>query len=343
MNPKKRIDLIKKKAFKYLTVFLKNKISKTVINNDEVKKILVCRPNHKLRNLLLLSPLVQELEFTFPNSEIDLLVNESCASKLYQNYENVNQIIEFPQRPFNNPIKYIKTFIKLRNKKYDLAINAVKESCSGRIFTSISKAKFKFIEHKNSDKKEIHLAKEVIYSLREFLSTIGVKENDAIPANLDLRLANDELIQGGISVYEIVQNAQPTICLFTYTTNTKYYTKNWWFNLYEYLKIAFPNENIIEILPEENASQIGFKAPTLYSNDIRELTAIIANTDVFIGDDNGVMHLASASLTPTIGLFTDTELEKYKPYNEGSAAVRVNELKINELITLIKNAIYSNT
>ncbi|WP_445456936.1 glycosyltransferase family 9 protein [Flavobacterium sp. HNIBRBA15423] len=342
MNLKKSINVIKKNAAKYLTGCFKNKIGKTVNSNDEVKRILICRPNHRLGNLLLLSPLVQELESTFPNSEIDMLVNQSCAIKLYQNYDNVNQIIEFPQSLFKNPIKYIRTCKQLRSKKYDLAINAVKESCSGRICTSMANAKCKFIGDKDSDKKEIHIAKQVIYSLRAFLPNIGVKPNDGIPASLDLRLANDELIHGGSLVYDLVQNAQPTICLFTQTTDVKYDTERWWLNLYEQLQQAFPNVNIIEILPQENTSQIGFRAPTLYSIDIRELTAIIANTDVFIGDDNGVMHLASASLTPTIGLFSNAELEKYKPYNEGSAAVKINELKINELIVLVENALYPN-
>jgi ADP-heptose:LPS heptosyltransferase len=36
-----------------------------------------------------------------------------------------------------------------------------------------------------------------------------------------------------------------------------------------------------------------------YSKDIREIGAVIANTEIFIGADSGIMHLASASLTPT--------------------------------------------
>src|SRR5690606_31889138 len=102
MNRKKFINAIKRKAFRYLTGSFKNKIGKTISNNDDVKRILICRPNHRLGNLLLLSPLVQELESTFPNSEIDLLVNQSCALQLYQNYDIVNQVIEFPQKPFKN-------------------------------------------------------------------------------------------------------------------------------------------------------------------------------------------------------------------------------------------------
>ncbi|MCX2682085.1 lipopolysaccharide heptosyltransferase family protein [Galbibacter sp. EGI 63066] len=342
MNPKKFINAITRKAFRHLTGSFKNKIGKTVSTNDAIERILICRPNHRLGNLLLLSPLVQKLESTFPNSEIDLLVNQSCAIQLYQNYDNVDQVIELPRNPFKNPIKYIRTFVGFRSKKYDLAINAVMESCSGRLFTSISNASFKFVGDRGTDKKERHIAKQVIYSLREFLPTIGVKANDAMPASLDLRLANDELIHGGSLVYDIVQNAQPTICLYTHTTDTKSYTETWWLNLYEHLQKAFPEVNIIEVLPKENISKIGFRAPALYSNDVRELAAMIANTDVFIGADSGVMHLASSSLTPTIGLFSVTDTEKYKPYNEGSVAVNINEVEIDALIVFVKNTLYPN-
>mgnify|MGYP006197934979 CR=1 FL=1 len=340
MSPEKFASAIKRKAFRYLTGCFKNKIGKTIGNNDDVKRILICRPNHRLGNLLLLSPLVQELESTFPNSEMDLLVNQSCAIQLYQNYDNVNQVIEFPQKPFKNLIKYIRTFVRLRSKKYDLAINAVKESFYGRIFTSISNAKFKFVGDRDTDEKERHIAKQVIYSLREFLPNIGVKANDAIPASLDLRLANDELIHGGSLVYDIVQNAQPTICLFTHATGTKCYPERWWLNLYEHLQKVFPDVNIIEILPKENVSKIGFRAPALYSNDIRELAAMIASTDVFIGTDSGVMHLASSSLTSAIGLFSVADTEKYKPYDGGSVAVKTKEVEIDELIVLVENALY---
>lgn len=340
MKPKRFINAIKRKALRFLTDSFTNKVGKTISNNDDVKRILLCRPNHQVGNLLLLSPLVQELESTFPNSEIDLLVKQSCAIQLYQNYDIVNQVIEFPQKPFKNLIKYIRTFVLFRNQKYDLAINAVKESSSGRIFTRISNAKFKFVGDWDTDTKERHIAKQVIYSLREFLPNIGVKANDAIPASLDLRLANDELLHGGSLVYGIVHNAKPTICLFTHTTNTKFYTEGWWYNLYEHLQKAFPDVNIIEVLLKENVSKIGLRALSLYSNDIRELAAMIANTDVFIGADSGAMQLASSSLTPTIGLFSTTDIEKYKPYNEGSVAVKISAVEIEELIILVKNALY---
>jgi hypothetical protein len=38
----------------------------------------------------------------------------------------------------------------------------------------------------------------------------------------------------------------------------------------------------------ENVSQIAFK-PTFYSKDIREIGAVIANTEIFIGADSGII------------------------------------------------------
>ena len=221
-----------------------------------------------------------------------------------------------------------------------MAINAVNASSRGRLFTGISNATLKFVGDSDMDKKERHIAKQVIYSLRAFLPRLGFKVHNAIPVNLDLRLANDELIHGGNLVYDIVQNAQPTICLCTHATRSTCYSEQWWLHLYEHLQSAFPDANILEVLPKGHVSKCRFRARALYSTDIRELAAVIANTDVFIGADSGVMHLASSSLTPTIGLFSITDTETYKPYNEGSVAVNTNEVEIDALIVLVQNVLY---
>ena len=59
------------------------------------------------------------------------------------------------------------------------------------------------------------------------------------------------------------------------------------------------------MLSIENISMIQFRAPTFYSKDIRQIGSLIANTEVFIGADSGIMHLASSSQTPTVGLFRE--------------------------------------
>ncbi|RZJ31464.1 MAG: hypothetical protein EOO48_02045, partial [Flavobacterium sp.] len=73
--------------------------------------------------------------------------------------------------------------------------------------------------------------------------------------------------------------------------------------------------------------------------NIREIGAVIANTEAFIGADSGIMHLASAVKTPTIGLFSVTDETKYKPYNEKSAAVNTNKLRIDDCFSVLNEAL----
>jgi ADP-heptose:LPS heptosyltransferase len=138
-----------------------------------------------------------------------------------------------------------------------------------------------------------------------------------------------------------VNNERKTICLFTYATGKKCYSDSWWQGFYDKLKAAFPQFNIVEILPIQNISKLSFKAPSFYSMDIREIGSLIVNTLVFIGADSGIMHLASAAQVPTLGLFSVTNQSLYAPYNDNSIAKNANATNTDECIQLVRNIIHA--
>jgi len=84
-------------------------------------------------------------------------------------------------------------------------------------------------------------------------------------------------------------------------------------------------------------SQIQFKATTFYSKDVREICSVIANTEMFIGADSGMMHLANASQVPTVGLFSATVANKYKPYGNNSIAINTITSSIDEWFKILNN------
>jgi len=43
-----------------------------LINKTIVQSVLICRPNHRLGNQLLITPIVQEVIDVFPEAKIDL-------------------------------------------------------------------------------------------------------------------------------------------------------------------------------------------------------------------------------------------------------------------------------
>jgi heptosyltransferase-3 len=262
------------------------KEDKNEIIREDVKRVLICRPNHRLGNQLLLTPLVQEVFATFPNCTIDLFVKGGLAPIIFKNYNYVENIIQLPKKHFKQIVLYIRAWSKIRNTKYDIVINAAKNSSSGRLATKFANATYHFfgdneIEFEDKYADSVHMAKYPVYSFREYVVAHGIKsENQQVPF-LDIKLSENEKAEGKIKCKGLVPNNQQTICLFTNATGNKCYSKVWWLDFYENLKIKFPNQNIIEILPVENTSMIDFQATSFYSKDIREMASLMASTSVF--------------------------------------------------------------
>lgn len=343
MNIKKEINAVRRSIMRGITRnvgasnFERNLDSNTKI---EIKRILICRPNQRLGNLLLITPLLQEITTTFPDCKIDLFVKGTLAPIVFENYKNINQIIELPKKPFKDIVKYSKVWLSLKKEHYDLVINIDKNSSSGRLSAQLTNAKYKLFGDVNEEiqskyKDHEHLAKYPVYDFRYNLAKLGHKENDKPAPALNLKLSPAEITDGKSKLDEIVNNDKKTICIFTFATGDKCYSELWWETFYERLKKDYSNYNIIEILPIENISKIGFKAPTFYSKDVREMASLMANVAVFIGADSGIMHLASASLTPTVGLFSITNKNVYEPYDNNSVAINTTISGIDDWIKVI--------
>ncbi len=307
-------------------------------NKPKIKKILISRPNHRLGNQLLLTPLVQEVIHTFPDCKIDLFVKGGVAYPVFENYEQVENIIQLPKKAFSHLLDYGWCWVKLKRKKYDLVINGDKNSSSGRLSTQLAKAKYKVFGDVNEEIKSKyedckHISKYPVYNLRHYLKQLGFPENNSNVPLLDIKLSPSEIEKGKQLLKGIVDNGKPIICIYTNATGKKCYSEDWWETFYNRLLEEYPEYTIIEMLPIENISKIGFKAPHFYSKDIREMGAIIHNTSIFIAADNGVMHLASASQTPTVGFFSVTNPNVYQPYGNGSFPMDTKITNIEDWIS----------
>ena len=214
-------------------------------------------------------------------------------------------------------------------------------SSSGRVSARLANARYRFFGDAEQDSSgeytdHEHLAKSPVYRFRNYLKKSGLGESKQKVAPLDLKLSPSEIAAGRRIVSDLVKNERQTICLFTNATGDKRYSNTWWEAFYERLKAEFPTYNIIEVLPVENTSQIGFKAPTYSHKDIRIIGSFIAATAVFIAADSGIMHLSSSVQTPTVGLFKVTSEKSYEPYNPGSVAINTNVSGLDDCINAVR-------
>ncbi|MCZ8022398.1 MAG: glycosyltransferase family 9 protein [Cyclobacteriaceae bacterium] len=302
----------------------------------KIKTILVIRPNHRVGNLLLVTPLLQEIEFQFPHAKIDLFDKGNIAKILFKQYGSLDEIIQLPRKPFKDFWNYLKGWFKILTKKYDLVINVNESSKSGSIAAKLARGTMK-LSCRTDTKLQLegykHMGKYPVYSLRFFIKS-NVHDRD-VPY-LNLKLSEGEIERGKVLLDKILPRKEKIICLYTFATAKKMHSKEWWKRFFDELEKLFPDHTFFELLPKENVSQLDFKLPTIYSEDLREMGGILANCKCFIGADSGIMHLASASNTPTFGFFNVTDVEIYRPYNRGSLAIDTTQYEVSDIAKLIQ-------
>lgn len=72
------------------------------IGRDGIYRILVCRPNHRLGNAILITPLIAELERLYQGAEIDLVVEGDASAEIFSTFFSVNRIHCLPRRGFKH-------------------------------------------------------------------------------------------------------------------------------------------------------------------------------------------------------------------------------------------------
>lgn len=297
------------------------------IEPGNITRILVCRPNHRLGNQLALTPLLAELEAEFPGAEIDVVAGSDIADELYRGYQNVAHILHLPRHALRAPFQYLSVIRAVRRTHYDLAINAIPKSSTGAALCLRADATSRIIDFPQPDEcggEVTHFAKVSVYLLREYLPASPSKST-AIP-NLDIRLSPDERRAGRMRLEQIRDNTSTTaraktVALYTHATGSKCYGKRYWGEIHRVIRRELPDYFAIEFLPAHGHSMFEHTIPTLFSSNVRKLAAALSAADVVVSADGGVMHLASAAQTPTIGLFSVNNPLAFSPYGNKSCAI----------------------
>jgi ADP-heptose:LPS heptosyltransferase len=293
----------------------------------------------------LITPIVAEMQQLFPMATVDLFVKGGIASEVFREYSQVDRILPLPKNHFKALGKYLWTWVRLRLRVYDLVINSVSHSSSGRLATAWARGKYKWYGDRNENLQDLrsqlipHMAHGLVMDFRTFwIPQVLFMTPRPLPL-MDIKLSATEKNIGRAILESLVSSEKKTIALFTYATGAKCYSPEWWIPFYQHLQTEFPDYHFIEILPAENVSQIEFAAPILYSKSIREMASVIANCTLFIGADSGVMHLASAALTPTLGLFQVTDPAVYGPYGNHSFAADTRVMSTETLLEQIRQTL----
>lgn len=312
-----------------------------------IHRVLVCRPNHRLGNAVLISPLIAELEKNYPGAEIDIVTGGRAAESLFSTRFNVRSVVCLPRRVARHLWTTMSLLRQLRLSSYDLAIDACIGSQSGRLLLAWVRARYKVgfpASSWNGDQVNgadpscpEHMAKRSVFLLRRAL---GRHVEPAYPP-MDIRLSDVERARGREALTAILGQAasergKKVVGVFANATGAKRYDEHWWQLFLIALQLRRPDIVVVDVLAEHGTSQLRGGFASFYTRDVRKLAAVIANMDGFISADCGVMHVATASGTPTYGLFSVTDEAKYAPYGCGSAGISTRNLGATEVAAAVE-------
>jgi ADP-heptose:LPS heptosyltransferase len=291
-----------------------------------IHRVLISRATKTLGETLLLTPLLAEIEQRFPGAEVDVLTRCVAAPELFAGWFNVGRVHLLPDRMFAAPLAMARLLRDLRAARYDLAIDPYLFSNTDR--TLVARAQARFSVGLDSARKSgrlthpviapadlEHAGKLPVFALRRALG-IEVTAASDYPL-LDLRSTDAERAAGAQALARFTGGARRTIGIYAHATGVKSFARAWWDEFLAALAVRFPEHAFVEILPATGASLLGDRYPAFYSGSPRKLGAVLANLDLFVSGDCGVMHLASASGARTAGLFHASDIEGWNVYGPG--------------------------
>lgn len=106
-----------------------------------VRSILIVRPNMRLGNVLISTPLVVALRERFPAARIDYLGGSAAAAVLKG--LPVDGVLAVPRAQFARPWRLIALGLRLRRRRYDLVVDGGHGSVSSMVCTWLAGARYR--------------------------------------------------------------------------------------------------------------------------------------------------------------------------------------------------------
>ncbi|MBN8736434.1 MAG: glycosyltransferase family 9 protein [Xanthomonadales bacterium] len=305
-----------------------------------IHRVLICRSVHTLGDSLTLTPLLAELAEVYPGAEVDIVSRCPTADVLFEAFPNVRNVLRIPRHAAGHLLATARTLHAMRRAHYDLVIDPDPQSQSGRLLALSARARFSLgyvgpkksgtLTHGVAIPAELHhKAMTPVYLLR---SATGEDPAARPYPQPSLVLTDAELACGRGTLGRLAPVAddppggcRPRIGIFANATRNKLLAGDWWQAFIEALRAEVPRGRIVEILPAFGKSMLEDHFPCFYSSDVRKMAAVIANMDAFVSADCGVMHLAWATGTPTVGLFNVTNPVEWGPFGPRMGALPLDE------------------
>lgn len=338
------------------------KNSEIFSDKNKPYKILIVRQHNQLGDMLLSNSLFRAIKESLPNSFLAVVASKENFAAI-----SSNQFIDFPilfdKAKFWNPVNLFNFFYSLRNQKFDTAIVPVTVSISftSCLIAQLSGAKFLIgpgsLDGKSNKyefmfdyKIEVGQEKDsrnISEKILDIVKPFGITTTD-LSEHILITEENEEF---ALKFFMNVKSPKVGVHIGAgkipnrWSLNKFGEVINYLFekyNAFVYLTIGnWEKELVDKLIPDL------IKEPVVLKNyPIPVLAAIIDQSDLFISNDTGIMHVAGSTKTPLIALFGPTNPEIWGPVGENKFLIRkgsnINDIKPEDVSEKIDEVLKRN-
>ncbi|OGC89571.1 MAG: hypothetical protein A2W25_14505 [candidate division Zixibacteria bacterium RBG_16_53_22] len=288
---------------------------------DSPSRILLVKQSERMGNIILMNAGIAGLRQAFPEARIDLLLPAAYADLMLAN-RHLDYVIPAEKRKYIiRPWALINLLSEIRKNAYDLAINCSdinSHSSTEASYTILAGARMTAgwkVGNGGLFDIEVDRYAEVIHAtqmyVRLFSGIFGRHiEGDPYFGQLDSRLADDHPIIG----VNCGGRGSKRVPLEHFLAIGNRLAR-------EGVQVEFilgPDE---AGLRAKLAPRLGEGCALLAPMSLKDLKAVFMRYRAFVSSDTGPMHLAWIMGIPTVAIFIDSELEKFRPLSPGSLAL----------------------
>ncbi len=292
------------------------------VDPDSVHRILVVKPCC-FGDVLMATPALRALKRKFPDASIDVLTTEWCAEAL-RNNPDVNGVFRYPSKLSIGP--FMRLVQRVREEHYDVGVGLDRSPFVnllldlGRIPVRAgidSSGRGIGLTHRAATKPGQHET-ELYLSV---VAGIGAVQDDPRPVYRVLDSARAE-------VDELIGNARDPIVVIhpggAVNPGSTFLSKRWPAEYFGALASELVQRLGASIVVVGAESDLDAVQGTVDMTDatvtnlanrltIPQLAAVCERARLYVGNDSGMSHLASAVGTPTVTIFGPTSPAMYRP------------------------------
>lgn len=292
-------------------------------------------------DLLLVTPVLRTLRTNFPQAHIALLADAKLADLVRLN-QNIDEVVTIDKKGYHDKlINYIRFIGQIRHNNFDLVINLHKNERASFI-AALSGAKKivgystfgpgllfdKVIENRKRSKHQVHAHFDVL------TETLGITDID----DHGIEMWLDEQAEAAAKRIwqQAFPNQQKSFSVIGLNIGASWPTKRWPKEYFAELAdrlidqgfaIAYFGgpmdveivDQAISLMKHKNHPQV---VKLTGKVSLMELAALLKKCTVFVTNDSGPMHIATAMKVPLVSMFGASPVQGFWPYNDISVVLK---------------------